>query len=1730
MNLKSQITCLLLSFLLSSLFAQNTDECPLELDGFTLIGEHDAHSYFLSNEPLTWEEASDLSHTLDTTYTPDIHLASIHSAEENYFLRSAIDGATFIGLSDWQVENNFRWYGNNDNPSVNTYNRLFGENTKAKDYGTLSPFGSWQVANSNTSLPFLIEVACSNLPQPLLEVTNISCPDNFPQIGDSLFYEVTVTNNGEAPSEEQFIGMYRDQGNYDIPYVDKLYGSTIVPPLDINESTTVNITIYLSELLFYFPPFTYGSSFHRDFYLSFAEYISAGGPVPTLNNETTYPVDFYCKKYTTDLEIDLQTDNTEYDGEGMINYTLTLTNNGPETAYNIRSTLPLFYIYSYYDFQISGLELGQLLRNNIADSYPIWEIPILEVGQTSSIVIDIDFLVYLPANYTQEITVSSQHLIDTDTTNNTDALDFDLIYEFDYTCPDDITITIPAGQDSTTVSWDSIMASVDCPINNYFSIIQESGSPNGGMFPVGSTTVSYKLYNACITSDSCSFQVNVIQSECPLEIDGFTFIGEHDARSYFLSNDPLTWEEAYDLTNTLDDTYTPGVYLASIHSAEENYFLRSNIDGATFTGLSDWQSENTLRWFGNNDIPYVYGYNNLVGENTPSKDYGALLPSGDWKLKPDGVALPFLLEVACSNLPQPLLEVTDVACPTNFPIPGSTLTYDITITNNGEAPSKERYLGLYRDYSFDGPHYDQLFGNTTVPPLAVGESTTVSITITLTEPFYLPTSGFVSVFYGNFYLSFDEYLFAGYVVGATTPRIAYDIDFYCKKYTTDLQIDIQTDSPVYTPEGIISYTVTLRNNGPETAYNVESRIPDFYDNPLLISNPELGTLTSYGSGTSGKTWEIPVLEANQSTSISVSFVFDGYIPNDYTTEISISSEHLIDTDDTNNIDEQSFTIYTTFEYDCPEDINITIPSNEDGAIVFWEHLTYSNTSTDCPSGNYAVVQSNGPSSGEFFPLGTTEILYEFFNTCGATNTCVFYVNVTQNDCPLEIDGFTLIGEYDAHSYFLSDESMTWEEASDLSHTLDTTYTPDIHLASIHSAEENYFLRSAIDGATFIGLSDWQVENTFRWYGNNDNAFANDYNNLIEDNTPSKDYGVLLPSGNWKLKPDGVALPFLIEVACSNLPHPLLEVTDISCPNNFPQEGDSLHYEITITNNGEAPSEEQYISMYRNSGTYTGPSVNPRAGQTLVPPLDINESTTVSLSIFIHEGFIFPGFSTYSSYYGDFYLSFAEYVYGGMVPSLDNDVTYPVDFFCKKHTSDLQIDLETDNTEYDGEGIFSFTVTITNNGPEDAYNLRSHIPFYWYQNYEISSPELGYFLLRNDGDKFWEIPFLEAGQSTSIVIDFDFDFDGYFPTSFTADLAISSPHMIDEDISNNSDELIFNLIYEFDFTCPDDIHVTIPLDQDSTTVSWDSITATLVCPLGDYIDIYQISGAPNGAMFPVGSTTVLHNFYTSCGLVDSCSFQVNVTRDGCPNELDGFSSIGTYNANAYFLSNNDLTWTEANDIAQELNTMYTAAVHLASIQDAGENYFLRTAIDGATYIGLSDSQNEDSFSWVGDIYNPTAGYNNLVSANTSSKDFGVLLPSGNWKLKPDGVALPFILEVACSELAPFIITTDTEKENPIYPTHTRKQTNDMKETRVLINRIYPNPVQEECFVEIYSNQNTNTSIELIDLNGKVLLQEDVQLHEGLNTQTINASHLPNGLYFIHWKSDLTMNERLKFVKY
>ncbi len=139
---------------------------------------------------------------------------------------------------------------------------------------------------------------------------------------------------------------------------------------------------------------------------------------------------------------------------------------------------------------------------------------------------------------------------------------------------------------------------------------------------------------------------------------------------------------------------------------------------------------------------------------------------------------------------------------------------------------------------------------------------------------------------------------------------------------------------------------------------------------------------------------------------------------------------------------------------------------------------------------------------------------------------------------------------------------------------------------------------------------------------------------------------------------------------------------------------------------------------------------------------------------------------------------------------------------------------------------------------------------------------------------------------------------------------------------------------------------------------------------------------------------------------------------CPNEIAGFDYIGEINDHQYYISQIEVRWQNANDIA------LANGGYLAAITSAEENAFiLEGALDinagPSAHIGLNDYVNEGNLVWSSGeslfFYNVNPNPPNSIDNNNAS--INLWINGGGWSLKSIWAKEKFIMELPCNEQIP-----------------------------------------------------------------------------------------------------------------
>jgi len=134
----------------------------------------------------------------------------------------------------------------------------------------------------------------------------------------------------------------------------------------------------------------------------------------------------------------------------------------------------------------------------------------------------------------------------------------------------------------------------------------------------------------------------------------------------------------------------------------------------------------------------------------------------------------------------------------------------------------------------------------------------------------------------------------------------------------------------------------------------------------------------------------------------------------------------------------------------------------------------------------------------------------------------FFAQASYAQCD-PISGYTSLGEYNGHGYYLSDASVPWQQAKTLAENAGG------YLATMNNQAENDFLKSNLgNNLAFIGYNDAATQGVGQWANNEPVTL-----NLSYDNSSENDYAVMnFWAGTWQMVNQWVYKPFVMEMACN----------------------------------------------------------------------------------------------------------------------------------------------------------------------------------------------------------------------------------------------------------------------------------------------------------------------------------------------------------------------------------------------------------------------------------------------------------------------------------------------------------------------------------------------------------------------------------------------------------------------
>ena len=781
----------------------------------------------------------------------------------------------------------------------------------------------------------------------------------------------------------------------------------------------------------------------------------------------------------------------------------------------------------------------------------------------------------------------------------------------------------------------------------------------------------------------------------------------------------------------------------------------------------------------------------------------------------------------------------------------------------------------------------------------------------------------------------------------------------------------------------------------------------------------------------------------------------------------------------------------------PNDYQMTVPA---GISIVWDEPT---ATTTCATGNVTITQIAGPPYGSYQVANGVPIVitYSFTDDCGNSLEQSFTITIFeqgQQNCPPSIDGFTEIGEYGGHKYFLSNGMDNWNNNKDLAEANGG------YLVAINDASENDFLMNGVAEMVHIGLNDIQNEGSLVWA----NGYQVTYSNLSDCtwcglNDDTHDFGLFLPwDGKWSFDNQWSARKMILEIECQNSTGG--EITVTGCPEN-----------LILQANANGAATLSYVPPVATttcpSGYILSEQLGPLQGQSLVA--NTNSVVTISftdgcgntaicsfnVSVLPYSGGNYcppsiEGYTTLGEFNGHkYYLSnnednwlnnksLAEENGGHLV--VINDAAENA--FLKDQVSNLvHIGYSDDVTEGQVQWVNGDPMSYTNYSDCDWCGLNT------------PTNDYGVFLF---WDGKWSFDHPWASRQSVLEIDCGAS-SGNGP-----DLTVSNITNLPTSVMPSS---VINMNFDLNNigneTASGSYNISTYLSQDMT-LSGDDIlvgnimtAGTVVGTTSDVLNSIAIPSSASGNYFVLLVADMDNAIMETNENNNMITQSIVVGLGGCPASIAGFTKLGERTGHGYYLSTDIANWNQAMTITQN------AGGYLTTINDEAENSYILSFLGDYVLIGLNDAAQENQMTWQ----SGASTYDNLDGSNSPDNDFGVMnFWNGNWSMVNQWVAKNYIMEMGCAVAQP-VSNTLRGQEQTFYA-------------------LFPNPADDLITIRLLVKEEQNISFQVIDFLGHEVLSQKTIYPKGPLEVSIDISKLPEGQYFVRAIGD-HIGRILRFVK-
>ncbi|MFC1717048.1 T9SS type A sorting domain-containing protein [Candidatus Poribacteria bacterium] len=802
-----------------------------------------------------------------------------------------------------------------------------------------------------------------------------------------------------------------------------------------------------------------------------------------------------------------------------------------------------------------------------------------------------------------------------------------------------------------------------------------------------------------------------------------------------------------------------------------------------------------IRWYRNGAVQPAYN-NKLTVPST------AITGGGTWyfTVQPDDGNSPGIIAASASvSVMDADLEVS-MSVNNDSPNEGDTITYTITVTNNGPddatnveitdlLPSGITYLS---DNAND--NYDSNTGVWTVGDLGSGTDSTLTIKAAVAPGFCADTitntAGITAVDQGD--------------PDSRNSSDSVDITVQC----ADLEVSVVVDDPAPNEGDTISYAITVTNNGPDTATNVE--ITDLLPSGIAYVSDDANG--NYDSNTG--VWTLGVLNGGASAILTIMATVGTGIVNENTCGVpivniaSISAVDQADPDSSNNSDGAGITlpcadlaVIMSVDNDAP---------NEGDTVTFAVTVTNNgpDTATNVeiidamPSGlEYASAKASQRRLVYVSPAfaqggrGSGEILWTVGDlSSGASATLAITAIVDTDACADSITNTAYIATVDQSDPDIGNNSGSADitlPCADLAVSMSVNN---------HSPSEGDTVTYTItvmnngpDRATNVVITD-QLPSGLTYVSSSPNQGS--YNSDVgEWSVGVLDSGASATLAiTATLNHEGLADTVIIYTTSvigadqadpdidNNSSSVSLTVSFVKADlavknevdNDSPNVGDTVTYTVTVTNNGPGAVTNAVVTDLMPSGlaytsaTATQGSYNSNTGAWSIGDLANGASAILTIAATVDT-------NTCADTITNIVIVTAMDQADPFVSNNNDSADITV------QCADLAVDMSVDNDSPNVGDTIIYTIIVTNNGPDRATN---------FEITDLMPPGLAYASDNVNGNYdsntgVWTVDNLNSGVSAILIITAIVD-TNTCADSITNTASITAVDQSDPDSSNNND--------------------------------------------------------------------------------------------------------------------------------------------------------------------------------------------------------------------------------------------------------------------------------------------------------------------------------------------------------